>query len=321
MGKPFITLPSLTLQSLFEYSTHNYATKPFVQFINDDPISYEGFALEVKETQKILYSYGIRQGDKVAIFGENMPNWSVAYFAIVTMGAVVVPILPDFHTSEAIHIANHAECKAAFISQKLFETMLDESKPPKLNLLVILDRLFVLEKLSTPSKVEKVLQKSEEKLTQAMERFSKEQIDPQDVIINEDDLAAIIYTSGTTGSSKGVMLSHKNITFDASASQHVVDIYPEDRFMSILPLAHTFECTVGLIVPFLNGASIYYNKKRPTPTILLKAFASVKPTFMLSVPLVIEKIYKNKVEPNFQKNMLYLRRIYFEILGIIRNLF
>lgn len=309
MSKPFITLPTLTLQSLFEFSIDRYANKPFVQFIGEKPLTYKEFATQVYATQDILNHYGIREGDKVAIYSENMPNWSIVYFAVTTLGAVVVPILPDFHTSEAMHIANHAECKAAFISQKLFETMLDETKPPKLNLLVIIDNLSVLEKLSTPSTVEKVLQKGGEKLTQAMEKFNKEETESHTLEIDEDDLAAIIYTSGTTGSSKGVMLSHKNITFDASTAQHVVDIYPEDRFLSILPLAHTFECTVGMIVPFLNGASIHYGKKPPTPSILLKAFASVKPTFMLSVPLVIEKIFKNKVEPNFQKNIV-IRSLY-----------
>lgn len=309
MSKPFITLPSLTLLSLFEYSIDKYANEPFVQFIGDEPLTYKEFATQVYATQEILNNYGIREGDKVAIYSENMPNWSVVYFAVTTLGAVVVPILPDFHTSEAMHIANHAECKAAFISQKLFETMLDETKPPKLNLLVIIDKLFVLEKLSIPSKVEQVIQKSGEKLTQAMDKFSKEDTESHIVQIDEDDLAAIIYTSGTTGSSKGVMLSHKNITFNATATQYVVEIYPEDRFLSILPLAHTFECTVGMIVPFLNGASIHYSEKPPTPSILLKAFASMKPTFMLSVPLVIEKIFKNKVEPNFQKNIV-IRSLY-----------
>ena len=252
----------------------------------------------------MLRDYGIRKGDKVAVYSTNMPNWPVVYFAVTTMGAIIVPILPDFHTSEAMHIAEHAECKAAFVSQKLFETMLDETQPPEMNLLVVLDELSVLEKLSTHSKVDKVMQKSGEKLNKAMEKLGKESYE-----VGEEDLAAIIYTSGTTGSSKGVMLTHKNLVFDATVAQHVVDIFPEDRFLSILPLAHTYECTVGMIIPILNGASIHYITKPPTPTVLIKAMGIVKPTFLLSVPLVIEKIYKNKVQPNFQKNFL-IRTLY-----------
>ncbi len=304
MDKEFIKLPELTLKALFDYSIAAYAERPVVQFVDDDPITYRQLGQNVEIIQEMLREYGIKPGDRIALYSENMPNWSAVYFAATTMGAVIVPILPDFHTSEAMHIAVHAECKAAFISQKLFETMLDETQPPAMDLLVILDKLNILKKLSTPSKMDKVIQKSGEHLSKAMEKMGKEKKEEQEYVIQEDDLAAIIYTSGTTGSSKGVMLSHKNITFDATASQLVVDIYKEDRFLSILPLAHTYECTVGMVIPVLNGSSIHYIQKPPTPTILLKAMASVKPDFILTVPLVIEKIYKNKILPNFQKNML-----------------
>ncbi len=309
MSKSFITLPTLTLKALFDYSMQTYTDRPIVQFVNGEEITYQDFAVKVETIQEMLYHYGIKKGDKVALYSENMPNWAAIYFAVTTMGAVIVPILPDFHTSEALHIAIHAECKAAFISQKLFETMLDETQPPTLNLLVIADTLQVLGKLSTPSTIDKVLQKGGEQLSKAMERLGKENSEKAEVIIEEDHLAAIIYTSGTTGSSKGVMLSHKNLTFDATAAQKMVDIFPKDRFLSILPLAHTYECTVGMIIPILNGASIHYIQKPPTPTVLIKAMATVKPDFMLSVPLVIEKIYKNKIMPNFQKNFL-IRTLY-----------
>jgi long-chain acyl-CoA synthetase len=323
MSKTFITLPELTLKALFDYSITHYSDLPAVQYAGEEPISYRQLAEEVEKIQKLLHKYGIRQGDKVALFSENMPNWSAIYFAVTTMGATIVPILPDFHTSEALHIAIHAECKAAFISQKLFETMLDERQPPTLNLLVIADTLQVLEKLSTPSTVNKVLQKSGEQFNKAMDKLGKEPSEKKEVVIDEDDLAAIIYTSGTTGNSKGVMLSHKNLVFDATAAQRIVDIFPGDSFLSILPLAHTFECTVGMLIPILNGANIHYIKKPPTPTVLVKTMAQVQPDFMLSVPLVMEKIYKNKILPNFQKNFLikalyaipYLRKKLHKIAG------
>ncbi len=304
MHKPFIKLPKLTFKALFDYSTKTYADRPAVQFVDAEPITYAQLAQKVETIQEMLQTYGIKPGDKVALYSENMPNWSAIYLAVTTMGAVIVPILPDFHISEAMHIAIHAECKAAFISQKLFETMLDETQPPSMQLLVIADNLNILEKLSVTSTVDTVIQKSGEHLNKAMEKLGKESKAEKEISIEEEDLAAIIYTSGTTGSSKGVMLSHKNIVFDATASQKVVDIFPEDRFLSVLPLAHTYECTVGMVIPLLNGASIYYIQKPPTPTILIKAMATVKPTFMLTVPLIIEKIYKNKILPNFQKNII-----------------
>jgi long-chain acyl-CoA synthetase len=309
MKKAFIELPELTLKALFENSINTYADRPAVQFVDGDVMTYAQLGKKVEEIQDVLKAYDIKAGDRVALYSENMPYWSAVYFAVTTMGAVIVPILPDFHTSEAIHIAIHAECKAAFISQKLFETMLDEKQPPTMNLLVILDRLFVLKKLSIPSTMDKVLKKGEEQLNKAMDKMRKEKKEVETPVIKEEDLAAIIYTSGTTGSSKGVMLSHLNLAFDATAAQHVVDIYPEDKFLSVLPLAHTFECTVGMIIPMLNGASIHYIQKVPTPTVLIKAMATVKPEFMLTVPLIIEKIYKNKVLPNFQKN-IFIRTLY-----------
>jgi len=309
MDKAFIALPKLTLKALFDYSVTTYADRPVLQFVDDTAITYKELGQNVKMIQEMLRGYGIKAGDRVALYSENMPNWPAVYFAVTTMGAVIVPILPDFHTSEAMHIAIHSECKAAFISQKLFETMLDESQPPSMNLLVILDRLLILKKLSAPSAMDKMMQKSGEKFSQAMEKMGKNKKEEEETVIQEEDLASIIYTSGTTGSSKGVMLSHRNLAFDATAAQNVVDIYPEDKFLSVLPLAHTFECTVGMIIPILNGASIHYIQKAPTPTILIKAMASVKPEFMLTVPLIIEKIYKNKIMPNFQKNAI-IRTLY-----------
>ena len=306
MGKPFIQLPQLTLKALFDYSIANYGDRPALSLVDGEVISYVQFAKKVEEVQLLLSSHGIRRGDKVALYSENMPNWGIVYFAVTTMGAVIVPILPDFHPSEALHIATHAECRAAFVSQKLMEALLEEFNPPALKLVVYTNNLEVVADFSSPDKVVLALQKGQKHLNSAMEKMGRE---IETNLIKENDLAAIIYTSGTTGSSKGVMLTHKNLAFEAVAAQHIVEIYPEDRFLSILPLAHTYECTIGFLIPLLNGASVFYISKPPTPTILLKALSAVKPTFMLSVPLIIEKIYKNKIQPNFQKNLL-IRTLY-----------
>jgi len=120
--------------------------------------------------------------------------------------------------------------------------------------------------------------------------------------VHEEDLATIIYTSGTTGSSKGVMLTHKNITWTALQSLTIEPLTPDDRFLSILPLSHTYENTLGLLFPLFFGASVWYLRKPPIPPVLLPALQQVKPTKLLSVPLVIEKIFKGKVYPEFQKS-------------------
>jgi len=133
----------------------------------------------------------------------------------------------------------------------------------------------------------------------------------------EDDLATLIYTSGTTGNSKGVMLSHKNLVTNALSAHKHVKIHRDDVWLSILPLAHTFECTVGLTVPLLHGSSVYYVDKVPTPSVLMKAFKVVRPTMMVSVPLIIEKIYKNKVLPTFTKSFI-MKTLY--KIGFIRKI-
>ena len=122
--------------------------------------------------------------------------------------------------------------------------------------------------------------------------------------IQEDDLASIIYTSGTTGRSKGVMLTHKNISFNALKGRVIQPIDETDRFLSVLPLSHTYENTLGLILPMLCGSCVYYLRKPPTPSVLIPAMAEVKPTLMLTVPLIMEKIYFNKILPAFREKMI-----------------
>jgi len=139
--------------------------------------------------------------------------------------------------------------------------------------------------------------------------FDPEAVPALSYDVQEDDLASIIYTSGTTGRSKGVMLTHKNISFNAYKGRVIQPISENDRFLSVLPLSHTYENTLGLILPITSGASVYYLRKAPTPSVLLPALETVKPTMMLTVPLIMEKIYFNKILPTFREKFL-LRTLY-----------
>jgi len=189
--------------------------------------------------------------------------------------------LPDFHKNDVHNILKHSEAKAVFVSQKYLPTIAS-SKDNDLDFIVKLDDLTLINRLNkeTPISSNKTY------------------------IPKEDDLAALLYTSGTTGNSKGVMLSHKNLITNAMSAYEKVTITQDDVFLSILPLAHTLECTVGLMVPILHGSSVVYIDKTPTPSVLIKAFSIVRPTMMISVPLIIEKIYKNKVLPKFTSSFL-----------------
>ncbi|MCW9026571.1 MAG: AMP-binding protein, partial [Thiovulaceae bacterium] len=214
--------------------------------------------------------------------------------SIVYLGAVVVPVLPDFHPSDVHHIIRHAEVKAIFVSSKYQQTI-EEFEHKKIEFVINLESLNIIDEFSN----EKYIQKSK-KTVQKNSNTSGE----GDVIIDDNDLACIIYTSGTTGHSKGVMLTHKNLTTNAMSTYSIIDIMPNDIFLSILPLSHVFEGTVGMLVPMLHGSSVQYINKTPTPSVLLKAFEIAKPTFILSVPLVIEKIYKNKVLSKINSSLI-----------------
>jgi long-chain acyl-CoA synthetase len=294
MMYPYENFETLTLPNLLKRSVELYGTKASLAKVSQEPLSYNQLNDKVFEMIELLQQNGISKGDKVALLSENMPNWAIAYFAVTYFGAVIVPILPDFHHADVHHIIRHSEAKAVFVSEKHLSTI-EELSDSEMSFVIKLDDLTIVDKLTNHGYISKITQKIS---------INKELYKPQ-----EDEMAALFYTSGTTGHSKGVMLSHKNLVTNAMSAYKNITIVPEDIFLSILPLAHTFECTVGLIVPLLHGSSVYYIDKAPTPSVLLKALSVVKPTMMLSVPLIIEKIYKNKVLPKFTGSFL-MKTIY-----------
>jgi len=284
MMYPYENFENFTLPKLLERSVELYGDRPALAKVSHEAITYKEFSDKVYSMIELLQNNGISKGDKVALLSENMPNWAVAYFAVAYFGAVIVPILPDFHHADVHHIIRHSEAKAMFVSEKHLATI-EELSDSELKFVIKVDDLSIIDELTNHGYISKITQKMS---------ISKDLYQPK-----EDEMAALLYTSGTTGHSKGVMLSHKNLVTNAMSAYKNVTILPQDSFLSILPLAHTLECTVGLIVPLLHGSSVYYIDKTPTPSVLLKALDIVKPTMMLSVPLIIEKIYKNKVLPKF----------------------
>jgi long-chain acyl-CoA synthetase len=285
MKYPYSNLENFTLPNLLKRSVQLYGENPALGKAGAEAFTYNDLAQSVQDMVQILQENGISKGDKVLLLSENMPNWAIAYFAITYFGGVVVPVLPDFHPSDVHHIIRHSEAKAIFVSDKYLPTI-EETGESDVSFVIKLDTLELIEELTNKNYLSKLKAKISKPSTPI-------------TLPDEDDLASLIYTSGTTGHSKGVMLSHKNLVTNAMSAYKQVTILPNDIFLSILPLAHTLECTVGLTVPILHGSSVYYIDKVPTPSVLLKAFKIVRPTMMVSVPLIIEKIYKNKVLPKF----------------------
>ncbi|WP_419779298.1 AMP-binding protein [Maridesulfovibrio sp.] len=301
-----------TLKNALALSAEKYADRPAVCFVGEEPMTYREFKKLVDDISLLLHSRSITKGDKVAILSENMPNWGAAYLAITCMGAVAIPILTEFHEGAVHHILRHSESKAIFVSERLRHKV-DEYESDNLHTTITINdfslstedglrQTFKEGMVQARKSYEQVKEQVKERISKELEKYTdkgKEYVRPS-TEIDVDDVAAILYTSGTTGSSKGVILTHRNIVFNAMASANIIDVNTEDRLVSVLPLAHTFECTLGMVLPLIHGASIHYLPKPPTPKTLLPAMAKVKPTLLLIVPLIIEKIFKNRVQPKLK---------------------
>ncbi len=277
----------LTFLSLLNHSISLYADRPALGFVGQKPLTYDQAGEKIHQLRRQLTQKGIKKGDKVLLLSQNMPNWGISYLAITSIGAVVVPVLIDFTQEELAKILDHSEARAIIVSEKQAHK-LRGGIPDRVILAILADTFAELSLGSLELNGSVVEAAGDEK----MHAGNSEPEAP-----DEDDLAAILYTSGTTGKPKGVMLSHKNILSNAVNTLRMQDVTYDDRLLSVLPLPHTYECTIGFLIPFMSGAYVSYLDKLPTPTVLLPAMQQVKPTMMLTVPLIIEKVYQNRVLP------------------------
>ena len=269
-----------TLAKLYEYATTVYSKNQYTQWYDtkEGGYTYSSFKAKCDGLSKKLTQYGIGAGDKVAILSQSMPNWSVAFFSIVPFGRIAIPILPDSSVNEVTNILEHSESKVIFVSQKLASKVTQECRD-KMTLVIDIDTFEVI--------------KADEA------RFT---CDGRTTVPTPDDIATIIYTSGTTGSAKGVVLSHRNLASNVITCYHSCKRSEKDRWLSVLPMAHTLEMTLSMLYPMYCGATVYYLPKPPVASLLLKALPIVKPTTMLTVPLIIEKVYKGSVLPTIRKS-------------------
>ncbi|MGM9761600.1 MAG: AMP-binding protein [Candidatus Cryptobacteroides sp.] len=272
-----------TLAEVYDYSTAKFAKKVASEFVGGEQrYTFAQFKEKADNLSRVLSNFGIGSTEKVAILSENMPNWTVAFFAITAFGRIAVPMLPELSHDEVENILTHSDSKAIFISRKQL---------PKLDPLMI-DRLNLVIDIDDFSFI-----KSDGKTYTCDGKVGS----PTSM-----DTAAIIYTSGTTGKAKGVMLSHRNFCTNIMSSWYSHKIGKRDVMLSILPMAHTYEMSIGMLYPFATGARVCYIQKVPTPSVLIAALKEVRPTAMLSVPLIIEKIYKSSVLPTIRKSSFLL---------------
>ncbi len=280
----------LTIPSLFNESVSKFADRTSLVFVGEKNYTYAEMGVDVNRVATMLSELGVGKGDKVAILSNNMPNWGVAFFAVSVLGGVAVPVLPDFHENEISTILKHSETKVIFVSAAMYGTLNEDAR-------LWLDKVVILDNFAVVSDHVSAVSKLDSSLPENADNFIQAEVE-------EEDIASIIYTSGTTGNSKGVMLTHKNLAWTTQQCRTLYEVKAEDRFLSVLPLSHTLENTVGFLLPVKYGSSIHYLRKPPVASILLPALQQVKPTIMLSVPLIIEKVFRSKIYPELQKNSL-----------------
>ncbi len=292
-----------TVSDYFNYSISAFADNKAYSIIKGESLTFKEFGERVKNLVRTFDENGFKEGEKIALLGGSMPNWPVAYMAATTSSRIIVPLLPDFTAFEIANILEHSECKAIIISKRLIYKLSDTMRE-RLEFIICLDTLEIL-KVPSDNNLE-----------------NTDLVGPKPVKVNHrdpqpDDIASIIYTSGTSGQSKGVILTHKNIVSNLKMIYKLYPVDQNDVFLSILPLSHAYECTIGMLYPMTEGSSVYYLDGAPTPNLLMPALKSVRPSIMLSVPLIVEKIYKNKVRPMFTKNWP-MQLVY--SIGLIRRL-
>lgn len=274
----------------------NGPLKAFSDF-QGECISYAQVGERIVGLHKMFKEIGIKKGDKVALIGRNMTSWGVVYLGTITYGAVIVPILPDFNSSDMHHIVNHSESKLLFSTDLIFDK-LDETKMTRLKGIISINQCKALVD-NTEGELSKVVNKSQSLLKGDGTSFSADQLNFPS--IDAEELMVLSYTSGTSGFSKGVLLPHRSIWSNICYAREHLILKPEERVVSFLPLAHAYGCLFEFLWPFTVGCHITFLTRTPSPQIITQAFREIKPHLILSVPLILEKIFKKRVQPQLEE--------------------
>ena len=296
--------------------------KPVLSDYRGETFTFADMASQMARLHRIFDAAGVEAGDRVALAAKNSARWAMAFLSIATYRGVAVSILADFNPIDVAGLVNHSESKVLFIDPKIWESMNTIAMPELKAVINVEDYspIFCVEEISAAMKRASV---QAESFSAAMkEAVTNYQIG------DLDDLSIINYTSGTTSSPKGVMLSARNISSNIEFGLRNIPIQKGDQIMSMLPLAHMYGMAFEFLYPLCGGCHIYFLGKTPTPTILMQALADIKPYLLITVPLVLEKIFKGKVMPTLNKpvmrvltsipgvkNLIY-GKVYKQLMGV-----
>ena len=294
-----LTKPEENLIKIYENSFRkNWDLEAVTDFGTTVTLTYGQMAERIAYLHLLFERVGVVEGDRIAVMGKNNSNWVTTYLATVTYGAVIVPILQDFKANDAIHIINHSESKLLFVTDQIWENI-DVDQVPDLQAVISLNTMdLIIAGMPKTQAVDKMT--IEEMFAEKYPNgFTKD--DVQYIERSNAELASINYTSGTTGFSKGVMTPMNALAGNVLFGMESKLVYPGCRHVAFLPLAHAYGCAFDFLACLAAGGHSYLIGRTPSPKILMKAFAEVKPTVILSVPLILEKIYKKMIQPQISK--------------------
>lgn len=259
-------------------------------------LQYKDVARKIEKLHLLLEGSGIKPGDKVAICGRNSAHWGVAFLAILTYGAVAVPILHEFKADNIHNIVNHSDARLLFVGDMVWEA-LNEAEMPKLEGIILMTDFTLL--VSRSAQLEYAREHLNELFGKKFPRnFRREHVSYRRD--NPEELAVINYTSGTTSFSKGVMLPYRSLWSNTQFAFEVLPLQAGDKIVSMLPMAHMYGLAFEFLYEFSSGCHIYFLTRMPSPKIIFQAFADVKPNIIIAVPLIIEKIIKKGVLPKLE---------------------
>lgn len=289
------------LHYLNEIMSHQWDDLALSDYGEETSYTFGQLAEKMLKMHTLFKQLGIEKGDKIALCGRNCANWAVAYLAIVSYGAVVVSILQDFKAEDIQKLIRHSDSKMLFVGPYIWKELQGES-------LSELTAVLSLKDFTVLRNGEGIEIPTEERLQTAFEAKYPNGIIPENICFSadQDALSVINYTSGSTGSPKGVMLKGRSLSNNVEVGMHVLPVDPGQRLVSMLPLAHMFGQVCEFLYPLCCGTHIYFLTKSPTPSILLRALQDVKPYLVVTVPLVIEKIYKKNINPLISKKAISL---------------
>ena len=308
--------PSDNLLEIYAESfRQNWALPAISEYGAGPAMTYGDLARRIAATHRLFRQLGVKRGDKIALMGKNSVTWIETYMATITYGAVIVPVLHDFNHIDAQHIIVHSESVLLFVNESIFEHI-DFDSIPGVRGAFSLERREVLAERPGVEASKALAGLNDNMKRRYPKGFTQADIDYPD--LPKDTVIEINYTSGTTGFSKGVMLTLDNlagnVVFGINSRLH----YQGSRALAFLPLAHAYGCAFDMLVPLAVGTHITVLGRLPTPKLLLKAFAEVKPNLIITVPLILEKIYRSKLRPVLEKTSV---KALMSLPGVNRLLF